>query len=346
MIDDDALTADLPEYDPDEEISVDEETNTSTSEPNSSSDEVEPTQSEEQDDNNNIDFTTEVLRQRGISDPNKIKFADERTGAIVERSWNDLSRQEQINILTDQRDPKNELAQEEINLIQAIRQSGMSIDDYFSALQAEAAQAAQDEMEPNYEINNLTDDELYALDLMTKLGTEVTDEQLEERITAAKSNPELYSKEIQALRTQYQNLENENILRQQQAMQDEMENRYHEFANIVLEEIEGLSNGDLELSVDDKNDIANFTLTRDEAGLTDFGKILQDPKEFTKAAFWVRKGPELVAVLQEQMQEAYRRGFSDASRSKENRVTVQKQPIRNRPNIEFYGVDNENYLNN
>jgi hypothetical protein len=39
------------------------------------------------------DLTTEVLRLKGIADPEKIKFEDE-TGAIVEKPWNSLSREE------------------------------------------------------------------------------------------------------------------------------------------------------------------------------------------------------------------------------------------------------------
>ena len=44
------------------------------------------------------DLTSEVLRLKGIADPSKIKFEDE-SGAITERSWNNLSKEEQINII-------------------------------------------------------------------------------------------------------------------------------------------------------------------------------------------------------------------------------------------------------
>jgi hypothetical protein len=47
------------------------------------------------------DLTSEVLRLKGIADPNKIKFEDE-TGAIIERSWDNLTRAEQLNILASQ----------------------------------------------------------------------------------------------------------------------------------------------------------------------------------------------------------------------------------------------------
>ena len=48
---------------------------------------------DKQEDVNDYDLTSEVLRLKGISDPNKIKFEDE-TGAIIERDWNSLSKSE------------------------------------------------------------------------------------------------------------------------------------------------------------------------------------------------------------------------------------------------------------
>ena len=49
------------------------------------------------------DLTSEVLRLKGIADPDKIKFEDE-TGAIIERSWDNLTRAEQLNILASQQE--------------------------------------------------------------------------------------------------------------------------------------------------------------------------------------------------------------------------------------------------
>ena len=54
---------------------------------------TEPDQDPDSDD----DFTKEVLRLKGISDPNKIKFEDE-SGAIIERAWNDLTTNEKLGI--------------------------------------------------------------------------------------------------------------------------------------------------------------------------------------------------------------------------------------------------------
>ena len=62
------------------------------------------------------DLTNEVLRLKGISDPSKIKFEDE-SGAIIERSWDTLSREEQLNILYQQESIEDELTNEEIDLL-------------------------------------------------------------------------------------------------------------------------------------------------------------------------------------------------------------------------------------
>ena len=43
--------------------------------------------------NNEIDLTTEVLRLRGITNPDEIQFEDEN-GAVIKRSWDSLSKNE------------------------------------------------------------------------------------------------------------------------------------------------------------------------------------------------------------------------------------------------------------
>lgn len=43
------------------------------------------------------DFMSDFLRSKGIDDPNNIQF-EEEDGSIVTRSWNELTREEQMNI--------------------------------------------------------------------------------------------------------------------------------------------------------------------------------------------------------------------------------------------------------
>lgn len=53
---------------------------------NQETDSTPPSEGDQED-----DLTTEVLRLRGISNPDKIKFEDE-SGAVTERSWDSLTK--------------------------------------------------------------------------------------------------------------------------------------------------------------------------------------------------------------------------------------------------------------
>ena len=280
---------------------------------------TEPDQDPDSDD----DFTKEVLRLKGISDPNKIKFEDE-SGAIIERAWNDLTTNEKLGILTLEEDTDTDLEDEEINFINMLRSNNLTPSQYLEAFQNNIIQNMQDNQPIAYEVNNLTDDELFALDLIEKLGEDnVTDEELQEAIENAKSNSDLYEKQIQALRTHYQNLENEQMLQEQQLQQAQFEQNYQGFSEQILNQIEGfeqIAGQEIELSVEDKNDIANYILTRDETGLTDFYKDLQNPQALTTAAFWVLKGPEIMQELQYQIQEAYKRGYAVGTSSNKQHI--------------------------
>jgi hypothetical protein len=139
-----------------------------------------------------------VLRLKGIQNPEKIKFEDE-SGAIIERSWNTLSKEEQINILAGQNEEKTDLSDDEINLLNSIRTSGMSVDDYLQNLIPETPQNRQ-----TYKIDELSDEDVYALDLLEKVGSEnISDEEIEQAIESAKQNPTLFKKTVEGLRNEY-----------------------------------------------------------------------------------------------------------------------------------------------
>jgi hypothetical protein len=70
----------------------------------------------EQVESDDFDLTKELLTLQGISDMNKIKFEDE-SGAVVEKSWDSLSNNEKLMILSHQEDPDTSLDASEIELI-------------------------------------------------------------------------------------------------------------------------------------------------------------------------------------------------------------------------------------
>ena len=265
-----------------------------------------PSEGEQED-----DLTTEVLKLRGISNPDKIKFEDE-SGAITERSWDSLTKEEQINILADQREHQettNELAEDEIDLINAIRNSGMSVQDYMRTITPQINQP-----QDTNQFDTMSDEDLYAFDILNKVGNDnITDEELDAALEAAKANETLFKKTVDGLRQQYNRLQEEqkqNIANQQQAAAQQ---RYQAFANVINNQIDNFNSfagQPIQLSNQDKDNLSEFMLALDEDGSSALGKALQDPKLLTKAAFWLLNEQELIAELQKQQQDAYTRGYN------------------------------------
>ncbi len=257
------------------------------------------------------DLTTEVLKLRGISNPDKIKFEDE-SGAITERSWDSLTKEEQINILADQREHQetnNDLAEDEIELINTIRNSGMSVQDYIQTITPQINQP-----QDTNQFDAMSDEDLYAFDILNKVGNDnITDEELDAALEAAKANETLFKKTVDGLRQQYNRLQEEqkqNIANQQQAAAQQ---RYQAFANVINNQIDNFNSfagQPIQLSNQDKDNLSEFMLALDEDGSSALGKALQDPKLLTKAAFWLLNEQELIAELQKQQQDAYTRGYN------------------------------------
>lgn len=269
--------------------------------------ETTPPSEEDQED----DLTTEVLKLRGISNPDKIKFEDE-SGAITERSWDSLTKEEQINILADSREHQetnNDLAEDEIDLINAIRNSGMSVQDYMQTITPQINQP-----QDINQFDAMSDEDLYAFDILNKVGNDnITDEELDAALEAAKANETLFKKTVDGLRQQYNRLQEEqkqNIANQQQAAAQQ---RYQAFANVVNNQIDNFNSfagQPIQLSNQDKDNLSEFMLALDEDGSSALGKALQDPRLLTKAAFWLLNEQELIAELQKQQQDAYTRGYN------------------------------------
>lgn len=258
------------------------------------------------------DLTSEILRIKGITDPNKIKFEDE-TGAVIERSWNNLSKEEQINILVGEEE-KPDLSDEEIAFLNDLRNSGLTIQDYLQTLHP----AQEVQTTSQYKVSELSDDDLYILDILEKVGNDnITDEELSEALESAKKNEKLYQKTVEGLRQQYIQLEKDQEMKQANEQALRQQQNYEKFANSILTEIRGLNSfagQDLEMSNEDVDELSAFLLDIDENGMSPFGKAMQDPKLFTKAAFWLLNEDKIIEELTKQMQDTYKRGYENAKK--------------------------------
>ena len=293
-------------------------------------------------DNNQKDVITEFLKYSGISDPSHIKFEDE-DGIVKDRDWNELSFEEKMNILTtSQEQPERDLDDEEIEFINAIRTSQLTPKQYLNTIQQQTIQNYVQSLNnaPQYSVADLSDDEIFMLDLQDKVE-DITDDEILEAVKKAKEDP-LYERRVAGLRKNLEEQENayrQNYAQEQQAIQQE---QYYQFRNSVIDNIESLDQiGDMELNLDneDKEELAQFLLDIDDTGMSYFGKALNDPKTLIEMAWWTLKGRDALNSISEYYtnqiknvrQQSYQKGLEDAKKGSSKVVyRNQSAPISNK----------------
>lgn len=288
------------------------------------------------------DLTTEVLRLKGITDPGKIKFEDE-TGAIVERAWDSLSREEQINILIDQEVEQQDFDDSELQLINTIRESGMTPDEYIQSLLPET------EPTKRYKVDDLSDDEVYALDLLHKVGSDISDEEINQALELAKQNEGLFKKTVEGLRKEYIRLQEDEeaqIANEKAAREEAAYNRFADSIKGQIKELDSFAGQPLQLSDDDIEDLSSFMLEIDDQGLSAFGRAINDPALFTKAAFWILNEDKIVEELNKQIQDNYRRGYEQAKadlQGKPKPKLVFNKPASQKKTTDDVFIDDEDW---
>lgn len=288
------------------------------------------------------DLTTEVLKLKGISNPEKIKFEDE-TGAIIERAWDSLTREEQINILIDQEQEQQEFDDSELQLINTIRESGMTPEEYLQSLLPEVEQTKR------YKVDDLSDDEVYALDLLHKVGSDISDEEINQALELAKQNEGLFKKTVEGLRKEYIRLQEDEeaqIANEKAAREEAAYNRFADSIKGQIKELDSFAGQPLQLSDDDIEDLSSFMLEIDDQGLSAFGRAMNDPALFTKAAFWILNEDKIVEELNKQIQDNYRRGYEQAKldlQGKPKAKLVFNKPASQKKTTDDVFIDDEDW---
>lgn len=287
------------------------------------SDTTEPPQNTE--DNDKKDVLTEFLKFSGIKDPEHIKFEDE-DGIIKEQSWNDLSFEEKMNILTTSyQQPERDLDEDEVELINELRRNDMTPEQYIQTIRQQAAQDYADSLNanPQYSIDDLSDDEIFMLDLQDKIE-DITDEEITSALAKAKEDP-LYEKKIAGMRKALKAQE-ESYISQLQAEQElQQQEQFNQFKDSVVNSIQQFNKvGDLDINLDqeDMEDIAAFILDRDDTGMSYMGRALNNPQTLVEMAWWTLKGRDALNSISEYFaneiknvrQMSYQKGLEDGKK--------------------------------
>ena len=301
-----------------------------------------PVQSQEinhNDDNHNDDqnqdgsLIEDFLKSRGIDDPSKIRFEDEN-GNIEERDWNTLSKEEQFNILNtplssseQEVDYTEGLTNEEINLLNQIRESNLTPSEYLKQIQGQS-------IEPQYKVDDLSDDEVYLLDLEDRVG-ELSDDEAAQALAVAKQNEQLFQKQVEGIRKEYKEREEDQAKLEEAQKEQEEQEIYAQFQTSIVDAIKGFNNiGSFDLNFDDndRNELAQFMLEKDEAGNNYLWQALQEPETLVKAAWFILNGEEALESISDYFttqikqvaQDQYKKGLED---SKKNITTPPKSTV-------------------
>ncbi len=297
----------------------------------------------QQSQNEDEDALTSYLRFKGIEDPSKIKFENEN-GETEELDWNSLSKEEQLNILkTSDEDPDTALDDAEIELINQMRTADLTPEEFIQAIkqQGAAEYAKSLETTPQYQIDDLTDDELFILDLQTRIE-DITEEESLQALEKAKSDEALFAKQMAGIRNEYKRIEDEANERENAQQEQLKAEQYQQFEDSVLNSIQKFNKVgglDIEMDVDDMNDVANFILSADGAGVNYLAKALNNPDTLVKMAWFAIKGEQAFNDITEyftnQIKEVsrtqYAKGLEDGKAGKSqgtSRVVTRKPNTR------------------
>lgn len=285
----------------------------------------------------NDGFITSLLKSKGIEDSSKIKFEDEN-GEVSEVDWNTLSDEEKLNIINSE-STHQDLDDSEIELINSIRESGLTPSEYLENLQKQSIDYyLSNSQTPQYNVDQYSDDELFIYDFISRMGN-VTDEEAQEALQTAKSNEALFTKQMQAIRNEYKTLEDESNRQAQLEQQEQYQQQYDQFTNQIVNEINDFtdfSGYDLNLSDDDKDDLYEFITGTDKAGNNYFAKALSDPKILVQTAWFALNGKQVIEDITEYFQneiksvkkDSYKKGMEDAEKGKSSVVfkNIDKEP--------------------
>ena len=293
------------------------------------------------------DFLTSLLKSRGIEDKSKIKFATEE-GDIEEVDWDSLSNEDKLNILSSSEStPENGLDESEIQLINAIRNSGMSPSEYLQFIgNGEVERYIQNSQEPQYEIDAYSDDELFLMDFMSRMG-EVTEDEATEALERAKANEGLFKKQIEAIRNEYKQAEQENQMQAQIEQEQIAQQQYDQFSDQIVDEINNLTEiqgFELNMENDDMQELYDFITGQDAAGNNYLAKALSDPRILVKTAWLALNGDQMINDITSYFQkeiasvrkESYKKGVTDTQNKMEKADKVVFKDTHTKPSKEVF----------
>lgn len=292
------------------------------------------------------DFISSLLKTRGIEDKTKIKFENDN-GDIEEIDWSTLNVDDKLSILETSTSTNYDLDENEIELINTIRNSKMTPSEYLQYLEDNSINnyINNNSDSQQYLVDQYSDEELFIADLMSRME-DITAEEAQETLEKAMSNEKLFKKQITAIRNEYKNVEEENLRQEQLEQEYKAEEEYEEFTNSIIEQINNFTEFqgyDLNLEQEDLEQLLEFIAGHDAAGNNHFAKALADPKILVETAWFALNGKQMIQDITDYFQkeitkvrkESYKKGQEDA-KTKGDKPQIIFKEQKNKSQDQFY----------
>ena len=293
---------------------------------------------EEESTTEDTDVITALLKEQNITDRNKIQYEDDN-GQIQELPFDSLPLEDQLNILKGNQDKQqndsDNLDDDEIQLINYLRNNNITSQQYADLIAQQAINNYQSQQAPSYKVDDLTDDDLFLLDLKSRVP-DVDDETAAAALDSAKQNESLFYKQVQGIRQEYQQKEQElaeQELAQKQAQDSE---QLQQFQDAIVGSINNLDQDNdfaFNLSNADKQELYNFMFQQDATGLSYLNRAINDPNTLTKMSWYALHGDEAIENMRnyyehqitETRRTSYAKGMEDGKSGKKTVIFGPKE---------------------
>lgn len=294
------------------------------------------------------DIVMKMLQNQGIKDPNKIKYEDEE-GNEVSVSWNDIPDDDKINILRGVED-NNDINEDENVILNSIKESKLTPAQWYEAVRNDAIREYIDanKEEAKYDVDDMTDDELYILDMKANFPN-MEDEKIMAALQADKEAP-MFNERVNRLRDSYIQMERDANAAEEQAGIEQAQEQEKTVAHNVANAVEQLTNiGGIEIELDDdeKDVIYNMVVMKDYNNKTMLQKAIENPAVASRVSWFLNYGDKAFGNMLEQVDKtskiAYRKGITDAKSGRQPTAKViykkSERPSSVAPNKKIKTID-------
>lgn len=279
-------------------------------------------ENEEIDNEDNLDAFSTFLLNKGIRGGKTVVYEDDN-GEEQEVAFSDLSKEKQLEILNSITDPG--LTEQEIETINYLRQNGLTLNDVASYAVQEYKNKQTGE-NVHYSVDDYSDDEVFVGDLKIKYPT-MTDEEIQEALDLAKSNENLYTKQVSIIREQYKQQEENQAKQQEQEEKD----RQIQQQSIFMDALDNFNEIPLDYKdpksdvwyVEDseKNAIYDYVFTPSTNGNSKLINDLSDPKVLVEFAWHRLYGKDVISDISNYWKDELKNA------RKENKVNTPKANV-------------------